>query len=250
MRENKSLLAQILDAALFFVILTVLLFLPIRTANSTLDSLASAVALTVAIGALAKAGRGRKKAERATLSKGIKACKTLTYLDARTRLNHLASALSRFGEVEICDGYLTAEKKRVYPVFVPDTAFASRLCRIYEQCVAANEKAVIVTPSSPDKASLSYIEGGGRLKVLSGEKLYKLAADMSLPESDAPKERGRLKKLLNVATQRSLFRRYLMSGALLIGASYIMPRSVLYLAIGALCIFLAIVTLLPKRKKS
>ena len=72
MKENKSLLAEILDAALFFVVAVVLLFLPIRTACGTLDSLVAAIAVSVSVFALAKIKSGKNFNEDSAKETGIK----------------------------------------------------------------------------------------------------------------------------------------------------------------------------------
>ncbi len=250
MKENKSLLAEILDAALFFVVAVVLLFLPIRTACGTFDSLVAAIAVSVSVFALAKIKSGKKKKQQAASKRGEKVCKSLTYLGEEKRLEFFANALSRFSDVEIRDGYVQAGKKRVYPVFLPSGAIVSECARIHEICLRENVEAVIAAPEPPDKTAMQFIEGSKRLKILSGDKLYRLAADMPpLKESEKVRQKGRIKKLFSAALDRSLFRRYLTAGALLIGASYVMPRSLMYVAFGVLCIALSLLCLIPKSAK-
>ncbi len=241
------MLAEILDTVLFFTVAIVLLFLPIRTVLSTLDSLCAAVAAAIAVFALVKMRSGRKKAEQAALKRGEKICRSLTYVGEEKRLRSFADALSRFSSAEIKDGYLQVGDKRVYPVFLPSGAIAAECARIHEICLRENVKAVIITPEAPDKAATQFIEGSKRLKILCGEKLFKLAADMPPPQEKVkPKQKGRIKKLFAAALHRSLFRRYLTAGAILIGSSYIMPRSLLYVAFGVLCIALSLLCLMPK----
>ena len=252
MRESKSLLAEIIDCILLVTVLTAGLFIVLRTRLNALDALFAALTSVASVLSFIRARDLKTKAKEKRTKNCERCLKSLTFAGEKQRLEYFAKAFGRFDEFTAVNGYLIGKsgKKRVYPLFVPSPAIPGKLSRIHDECADADCKAVVVMPSAPDPAVLSFIADSGRIKALYGEKLYDLIDDCSIELPDTKKSRkGKFKTLMKTALKRELFRRYLFSGALLIGTSYILPTSPLYIAMGALCIALAIATLIPIGKK-
>ena len=251
MKESKSVLAEIIDCLLLVAVLLAGLFVFMRTFFRAVDALFAAVAVTASALAFVR------KRDRAFKSKieTDKRCRLtfdyLTYAGEKQRLDYFALALSRFDRFEPSDGCLKCGNRLVYPLFLPSGALPARLSDIQDRCIAENAKALVILPDKPDSASEAFIDKSDRIKALYGEKLCALLVDtpLSLPEKRKA-AKGKLKRLLSSALEREMFRRYLFSGAVLLGTSYILPTSPLYIAAGALCLVLALVTLLPRRKNA
>lgn len=252
MRESKSLLAEIIDCLLLVIVLTAGLFVILRTRLTALDALFAALASVASVLSFLRTRNLKFKAKESRRKQCERSLKSLTFAGERQRLEYFATALRRFDEFTAENGYLVGKtsKRRVYPLFVPAPAVMGELSRIHDECADSSQKAVVVTPSAPDSSAASFIADSGRIKALYGEKLYSLIDDCPLDLPDVKKSRkGKFKALLRAALKRELFRRYLFSGALLIGTSYILPTSPLYIAMGALCLALALATLIPIGRK-
>lgn len=252
MRESKSLLAEIIDSLLLIVVLTAGLFLAMRTRLNALDALFAALASVACILSFLRTRDLNAKAEDKRKKKCERALKSLAFAGEKQRLEYFISALKRFDEFTPENGYLVGKTslRRVYPLFVPAPAVLGELSRIHDECADDKQKAVVIMPAAPDPAAASFIADSGRIKALCADKLYDLIDDcpMEIPEQKKSRK-GKFKALLRGAMRRELFRRYLFSGALLIGTSYILPTSPLYIAMGALCLALAVATLLPFGRK-
>lgn len=249
MKYTKSVLAEIIDFVLLSLVVGCASFVFMRTKFSVVISVCGAIATVFPVLALlrqrSKTGRLKRREEK--LFKDT--ADALTYAGEQKRLEYFAERLSRFGEAAIGDGYITLKDRRVYCLFDPSGIALSELYRIHNECVKAQTKAVIVTPHSPDRFHEEFLSGSDRLKFLPKSKLQALILDSPLVCKETPKRKGVLKRLLKGAVDRSLFRRYLACGALLIGTSYLFARNVLYIAAGALCLALSLLCLLPLKKR-
>ncbi|MCI8612102.1 MAG: hypothetical protein HFE48_00165 [Clostridia bacterium] len=247
MRENRSFLAEIFDTVSLAVLMTAVSFLLFRTQQNNLNSLAGAIGVSFVLLSLFRAGRRVKKSETEALSVSRRTAQMLTYSSKQRQIEYFARALERFGAVEGEDCVLLAGKK-VYCLFCPSAAFAAEAVRIHETCARQNTKAVIITCCEPDAATKAFTDGSPYIKVMSAEKVNALIRDMPpLPKEKKPKRKGRLGRIAAAVTDRKLFRRYIGAAALLIGSSYILPSSPFYIAVGALCVALALLCLLPKK---
>lgn len=246
MRDNKSKLAEIMDAVLLLIVLAAVLFLAARTVTGTLNAAVCGVTAAVCLLHFIGIKSNKKKLSLKEKRQMEQTFSRLIFSSNDFRLDYFARLLERFAAVEKREGYIKTPHKRVYCLFSPLQPDVRDVMPIYDDCVKNDCKAVVLTPYAPDKEAAAFTATCGRIKILYGEKLYSLIKDAPPPsqKENVVKKKGSFVKLLSAAIDRSLFRRYLFAAVLLLGASYILPQNILYIATGCLCLVLSLVCLL------
>jgi len=154
------------------------------------------------------------------------------------------TALSKRYHAEKRDGYILINRTAVYPRLSPAPLTLAWLYGIYAGRADNIKRIVILTAAGAERGVLpiAALLGGISVTVLGGDDSYRVLRKLnSLPEITVKLDKKKIKpkEFLLRALSPVSAKRYLFTALFLIGSSFILPNSIYYIAVAAICLGLA-----------
>jgi len=169
------------------------------------------------------------------------------FKDEQFALDSTLTALSnRYKYTKIERGFVITNKLAIYPHLKPKTFRMIDFCEVFKKLPSDIKKLVVLCSLPPHietKNIINGIELGVTVILATPEQSYRLFRRLnSLPKTEYKRKKSKqgIKSFVSLMFMPRTARRYLLTALLLIGSSFIMPASIYFIIVGALCLVFAI----------
>ncbi|MCL2061091.1 MAG: hypothetical protein FWH03_00495 [Firmicutes bacterium] len=170
-------------------------------------------------------------------------------------LEYMYNALHTRYAAEQREGYLLVNKTAVFVHFKPEVFSFAQLCAIFARMRTEGIKRIaVLTAAGADREAkrTAALLPESKFFIADGEQVYRILRRLdALPKIEIKLKSARLgfKEFLTRAVAPAAAKRYLFTALFLIGSSFIMPNSVYFIVVAAICIVLTVLAKIDIAKR-